>query len=708
MPRSEAGRGPRATIADWEATVGARCWRTTEPLEPGFERAWNESIARMPYAHFGFRLDLLAWQARHGVPGMAVLVQEAHLRGAIVARFERGAWVSGLPWRWQAAVEGPVRAPAAALGSDEAEVLFRHLGRCAGGKRVRCFLPCPPARGNSGYVAGKTLLHDLNRTDDELIRAMDKTKRSAIRRAGREGWRTIEPREIEWLRAFNRVQHETEKRHGQSLAPEPDPLPAPGERWREWELPWMWLLLAVRGEEVGSGFGFALGPGTLIESRAAASTAGALKEGAFVLLAYEAARRARERGMRWLNWGGDTFFKRDVTGPLGAPVTMHCWLGGGGRWKLANRTESAAWKLRTSAAAWVHRPRGAPRTAGARIVRWSTRDPLPPEFERDWNRRLARAPHAHFAIDLPFLAWEARSGRHSTAVLCDEGDRGGALVLRETRHGWVGGWPWRWQAVIEDPERRAAVGLSADEAGWLFEQARHVAGAGRLRCFLPHAAPAGVAAYAAGSTILLAIDRADEEILQSMDASKRRMVRRAAVAGYEVREANTLDEFRAFAQLQQADAERRDARPAPPDDALPAPGEGFREWELPWMWLLVAVHGGRVESGLGDGVRPGGIIEGRTAASSRAGRRAGAFALLSFEEARRGRERGHRWINLCGDTRFKREVAGRLGHRVQSYSWLGGEGRWALGNASEALWRNARARAVASLQALRPRERGQA
>ena len=76
------------------------------------------------------------------------------------------------------------------------------------------------------------------------------------------------------------------------------------------------------------------------------------------------------------------------------------------------------------------------------------------------------------------------------------------------------------------------------------------------------------------------------------------------------------------------------SRPADTPACPPPPGLGWREWELPWMWLLVAdARRRRVESGLGDGVRPGGMLEGRTGGSTAEGQRDGAFALLSFEEA---------------------------------------------------------------------------
>jgi hypothetical protein len=111
------------------------------------------------------------------------------------------------------------------------------------------------------------------------------------------------------------------------------------------------------------------------------------------------------------------------------------------------------------------------------------------------------------------------------------------------------------------------------------------------------------------------------------------------------------------------------------------------------MWLLLASRQGRVESGLGDGRHPGGMLDGRKAASSPEARRNGAFALLCFEEARRGRDRGHRWINLGGNTVFKQEMAGTLGQPVVMHCWLAGGAAWGLPDHAEALWRRARASA---------------
>jgi hypothetical protein len=72
--------------------MNARAWRTGEPLDPGFERDWNATLAGAPYAHFAFRLDYLKWMHELGTPGIAVQTGDAGARGLIAARLERGAW----------------------------------------------------------------------------------------------------------------------------------------------------------------------------------------------------------------------------------------------------------------------------------------------------------------------------------------------------------------------------------------------------------------------------------------------------------------------------------------------------------------------------------------------------------------------------------------------------------------------------------------
>lgn len=39
--------------------MSARAWCTADALDAGFESAWESVVARLPYGHFGFRLDVL-------------------------------------------------------------------------------------------------------------------------------------------------------------------------------------------------------------------------------------------------------------------------------------------------------------------------------------------------------------------------------------------------------------------------------------------------------------------------------------------------------------------------------------------------------------------------------------------------------------------------------------------------------------------------
>lgn len=328
------------------------------------------------------------------------------------------------------------------------------------------------------------------------------------------------------------------------------------------------------------------------------------------------------------------------------------------------------------------------------IERWNTMLPLDPAFAARWRARVESSPFASFALALDYLGWEAGHGRHALAVLAEEGGRTGAVVLRNEPRGWVSGWPWRWQLLIADRPANGALGFAAADAEWLFRIALGaVADQRQVRMFAPHPPPRGVHGFAAGATIFQSIQHGDDEILKSMGSGKRRMVRRALEAGYQVAEAAGADEFRAFHEVQSAARRAVGPGPGPAAPEAPAPGEHWREWELPWMWLLLARKDGVVQSGVGDGVIPGGTVEGRTAASTLAARREGAFALLCYEEARRARDRGHRWLNHGGDTAWKREVSGRLGFRLPVWCWLGG-GRWELPNAAEGAWRSLRPAAV--------------
>jgi len=332
---------------------------------------------------------------------------------------------------------------------------------------------------------------------------------------------------------------------------------------------------------------------------------------------------------------------------------------------------------------------------------WDTRQPLDPAFGTAWTAALADSHHANFALDLEFLRWEAGRGRTGLAVLIDEPGRRAAFVLRREGPVMLCGWPWRWQAVICDPSRCGPVGIEEAEAAWLLERASRIAGGRQVRCHFPMRPPRGIAGFPVGRTLLYRIDRSDDELLKAMHPSKRRMVRRALSRGYEVVDATTAHHRRSFALIQQETRIRFGETVGAPPPLYPPSGLGWREWELPWMWLLVAQCDGRVESGLGDGVRPGGVLEGRAGGSTAEGQKDGAFALLSFEEARRGRDRGHRLINLGGDTVFKREMVGRLAERVTIWCWLGGSVAWDLAGRAEVLVRTARRQTIALVRRLR-------
>jgi hypothetical protein len=190
-----------------------------------------------------------------------------------------------------------------------------------------------------GYLAAGTLLQSLGHDDQAILMAMDATKRRTQRKAREGGCQVVEATSPDLWKAFAEVQVDTKRRHGDSVEAVAQ-TPGPGEHWREWELPWMWLLLAVREGRVVSGFGLGLAAGGVLEGRTSATSEEGRKLGAFPLLVYEASIRARDRGYRWHNNGGDTFFKRDMLGRFAQRVEIHCWLGGGALWALPNRGEA--------------------------------------------------------------------------------------------------------------------------------------------------------------------------------------------------------------------------------------------------------------------------------------------------------------------------------------------------------------------------------
>lgn len=338
---------------------------------------------------------------------------------------------------------------------------------------------------------------------------------------------------------------------------------------------------------------------------------------------------------------------------------------------------------------------------GAEVEPWSTHDPLPPAFERRWRSRLERSSLAHFGFDPAWLIWNATHGHHALAVLLEEGGRAGAMVLREEPDGLTCGWPWRSHAVLEDEGAPLAPSLTPEEGAWFRAAAERLAGQRRLKCYLP-GRPGG-AGFHAGTTCLNSLAPSEAELLKGLRQDKRRKIRKATEQGYTVVEADSLEQFRAFAELQRETDARRDTSSGEPLEDSPESGESWREWELPWMKLLVAVKDGRVEAGSGFGFLAGGTLDYRTNASSELGKKDGANILLGWEGLRRGRERGFKWLNWAGATRFKLDHGARP---VEMGCVLGGGWAWAVPNQVTTSLHLARPRLAELVRSLRARAPG--
>jgi hypothetical protein len=317
------------------------------------------------------------------------------------------------------------------------------------------------------------------------------------------------------------------------------------------------------------------------------------------------------------------------------------------------------------------------------VKTWSTRDPIAPEFSATWQRHLARAPHAHYAMRLDFLAWDARKGRHARALIVD--DLPALMVLRESGGGWTSGWPWRTQMAIADPAGRGPEGMTPDEQRRLLEAMVRFTGSARSRCYLFQPVEDALG-YLCAATYLTPLDQDEQALHAHFDGNRKRAIKRAAKEGYEVVEATTFEQFRAFAALQRAAETRRGAHPEPLPEQV-GPGESWREWELPWMQLLVAVREGQVVAGSGFGFAPGATVDYRANASNAEARKAGVNLLLAWEAMRRGRQAGQRWINWGGSTVFKRHLGGV---RVPVWCRLDGGPVWAVPNHMAVSWQRVR------------------
>ena len=311
-------------------------WETAAPIAPAFEQALREVLVRTPHAHFGFDPRFLAWQARHGERALVAVVEDGARRGALVLRRSGSGVVCGWPWRLEALVATPAVETGFA-GLEQSAGLIAPAARLAGAARLAIHLVRDSAEGAPHHAAGGTLIKSLDPDPERLLAAMDVNKRRAVKRAIKEGFTVRDGASPEDFRAFAHLQRETEARRGIRL-PELPASPAPGESWREWEHPWMWLLVAGRGGAIEAGSGYGCYERATVDYRANASTLEAKKLGANALLAYEALRRARERGFRFMNWGGTTEFKRELGG---LPIPIDRYLSGHPLWAPVNR--AAAW-----------------------------------------------------------------------------------------------------------------------------------------------------------------------------------------------------------------------------------------------------------------------------------------------------------------------------------------------------------------------------
>ena len=64
---------------------------------------------------------------------------------------------------------------------------------------------------------------------------------------------------------------------------------------------------------------------------------------------------------------------------------------------------------------------------------WDTHEPLPSGFRDAWDSALRSSPHAHFAVDLEYLRWEASRDRHARALLIEGAGKPPSLATMSER-----------------------------------------------------------------------------------------------------------------------------------------------------------------------------------------------------------------------------------------------------------------------------------
>lgn len=327
-------------------------WSTRSPLDTGFCARWSDAVGRAPLANFSMLLDCVRFEAQSGRHSLLVLAEQEQRLMAIVLRESAGELHSGWPWRWQAVFCDTASPDELSPSPCEAALLFRAAQAASEGVRLRVHLPVDPGARTPGFRTGATIIQRLDVSDEDLVEGMDPNKRRLLRRAIREGLSARAADQGADYRAYAALDREATCLRGGTPTAEVT-NPAPGEDWREWEHPWMRLFVAEREGRAEGFLGDAFAPGAIVDGRAAVSTPEGRKSGVMALLCHHEARTFRNEGHRWFNHGGDTTFKREVSGELGRRLVMFSWLGGGRRHELANRASALYHRSRPTLAGWV-------------------------------------------------------------------------------------------------------------------------------------------------------------------------------------------------------------------------------------------------------------------------------------------------------------------------------------------------------------------